>query len=310
MTTREHKQAPLGGRPAGTLAGEVERVPVARTDQDPRQPRKTMDPNKLAELAANIREHGLQQPIHVRPGAAGRFVVVIGARRLEAFKLLDWEEIPAVIHPGPLDGEELRLLQVSENLLREDVNPMEQALALKECLNGGTASALAAKLGVAVATVTNALSLAEKLPADVQELVRQGAVPGTVARELTRAASDEQKCDLARRYVAGELKTRAEVTAAVRAARTGQATPRLAATGFVCEEAGVKVTVSLPPGGDLAAAEAALRELLKELNRQRGRPVAAFQEYLAAKKAATSAARKAAELQAARDALASHTGTP
>jgi hypothetical protein len=101
------------------------------------------------------------------------------------------------------------------------------------------------------------------------------------------------------------------LTAAIRAVRDGTvAANRRPAAGFACEQAGVQLTVTLPPGGDLAAAEAALRELVKELHRQRGRPVEAFQEYLAAKQAAAQAARKAAELQAAQDALAGDAATP
>src|SRR5262249_45684356 len=115
MTTRELQERPKGnGTPAWTLVGEVTLVPVALIDHDPEQPRKTMDRDTIAELAANIREHGLQQPIHVRPGPAGRFTEMIGARRLEAVKLLGWEEIPAFVHSGPLDAEKLRLVQVSE----------------------------------------------------------------------------------------------------------------------------------------------------------------------------------------------------
>lgn len=302
MTTRKHQEA----RPKGTEGGggEITPLPVALIDHDPGQPRKTMNPTTLEGLAANIREHGLQQAIHVRPGETGRYVVLIGARRLAAFQLLGWEHIPAIVHAVAPEPGELRLLQLSENLLREDVNPMEQALAFKECLNGGTASALAAKLGVSVATVTNALALADRLPADVQELVRQGALPGTVARELTRARLAEDQRELARRYVAGELRSRSELTAALRAARDGAAAAPPAAAGLVFEEAGIRLSIALPAGGDLAAVEAAIKELGKEMRRQRGRSVVAFQDYLDARAKTAHAVRKAAELKAAQEALA------
>jgi ParB/RepB/Spo0J family partition protein len=298
--TREVQERHNGnGPPARTLAEEVTLLPVALIDHDPKQPRKTMDRATIAELAANIREHSLQQPIHVRPGPTGRFTEMIGARRLEAVKLLGWEEIPAFVHSGPLDAEKLRLVQVSENLLREDVNPMEQALALKECLGGGTASALAAKLGVSVAFVTTSLSLAEKLPADVQGLVRQGVLPGTVARELTRAASDEHKRELAQRYVAGELKTRGDVIAAIKAAKNGPGRAPAVAS-FTVVHAGVRISVTVPHSIGADQAEAACRHLAGELKKHGRGGWTHFTEYLDKK---AQAARKAAESKAAQDEL-------
>jgi ParB/RepB/Spo0J family partition protein len=293
-----------GGRPpppfAEALAAQLTEAAVARIIPDPGQPRKTFDPAGIRELASNIERHGLQNPVHLRP-AGDDLMLVTGARRVEAFKLLGRAHIPAFVHAGPPAPRQLRLLQVSENLLREGVNPIEQALAFQECMDGGTAAGLARELGVAVSTITRALKLLSALPPDIQESVRQGLIPGTVAREMCALDHDDAKRDLARRWQAGELKSRAEVIAAVRAAKNGNGAA--APGGFSCQEAGVKISVTIPAGQDMAAAEAALRAVLKDLKDHGARGLAHFQGFLDRK----AASRKAADrLQQAKDELEAH----
>jgi ParB/RepB/Spo0J family partition protein len=301
MIAKEIQIVP-NGRPPKSLA---EAWAVDRIVPDPGQPRRTLDPAGIRELAENIRQHGLLHPLHLRPYADDRFMLISGARRLEAVKLLRWTHVPAIVHAEPLTTRELRLLQVSENLLREDVNPIEQALTFQDCLDGGTASQLAQELGVAVSTITRAIDLL-KLPIDVQDLIRQG-LPGTVARELARKdLDDDAKRDIARRYMAGEFKNRAEVIAAVRLAKNGPipAVPE----SLACESAaGVKIRLDLGAGQGVKEASAALRELLADLSLHRAKTMTAVREFLAAKAVAR---KKAADAQAAQAALGDLTPPP
>jgi ParB family chromosome partitioning protein len=296
--------AVTGPRPAPpfaeALAAEYIEAAVARIIPDPGQPRKTFAPEGIRELAQNIEHVGLQNPVHLRPAGGELLMLISGARRVEAYKLLSRDRIPAFLHDGELPPRQLRLLQGSENLLREGVNPMEQAVFFQECLGEGTASDLARELGVAVSTITRALKLLSALPPDLQEAVRRGEIPGAFAQEICRAKDDEAKRCLARLYTSGQLKTGKELRAAV---RNGNGNGAAAPAGFACTEAGVKVAVTLPAGSDLAAAEAALRAVLKDLKDHGARGLAHFVGFIERK----AASRKAAErLQRAEDELEAH----
>jgi hypothetical protein len=140
----------------------------------------------------------------------------------------------------------------------------------------------------------------EKLPADIRDQVKPGGLPTSIARELVSLPDDDAKRDIARRYLAGELK-RAEVTAAVRLAKSGNA--GAAPASIVCEAAGVNLRLDLAAGQGLKEAEAAIREMAKDLSAHRKKTVAAFREFLQAK---ALARKKAVEHQAAEEALAGH----
>jgi ParB/RepB/Spo0J family partition protein len=308
MTAKAIQIVPNGHAPPSLTeawAAHLIQAAVARIIHDPGQPRRTLDPATIRPLADNIQQYGLLHPLHLRPCGDDQLMLISGARRLEAVKHLGWTHVPAVVHAEPLTPRQLRLLQVSENNLREGVNAIEQALAFQDCLDGGTASQLAQELGIAVSTITRSFKLLEHLPAPVQELVRQG-LPGTVARELAKKdISDDTKLELARRYVAGEFTNRSDVIAAVRQAKNGHAAA--APASLACEAAGVKVRIDLAAGQGLKEAEAALRELLADLKLHRAKTVTAFRDFLAAK----AMTRKTASLhQAAEAALGELTPHP
>jgi ParB/RepB/Spo0J family partition protein len=266
------------------------------------QPRKTFDPASLRELADNADRHGLLHPIHLRQLADGRLMIITGARRYEAFKLLGRATIPAFVHDEALAPRQLRMIQISENLLAEGVNPIEQAIAFQECLqDGGTATQLAKEFGVAVSTVTRALDLLRQIPPDVQEKIRQKKLPSAIVRVLKNLPDNETKSRFATLLSDGRVKTLAELQAAIKATKSGNG--HAAGPGnFTCREEGVTIAVTLP-GQDLAAAETALRTLLKDLREQGGKGLGHFKDFLAKK---ANLAAKASAMQAAQDALTDH----
>ncbi len=176
-------------------------------------------------------------------------------------------------------------------------------------LTGCTASALAQKIGKHVSTVPRAVALVKKLPEDLRALIGQ-RLPPSVAQLLTSLPNDEEKRRYARLYIEGKFKSGDELAAAIKAARNGKAAGGTA--GFTCEESGVKIAVTwttgaagASPGQALAAAENALKIVLKDLREQGHRGLEKFKDFLSKK---ARAAKKAGELAAAQNELARHGG--
>lgn len=287
-------------------AGEAEERELPVADIDPEgNARKHFDAEQLQALADNIAGHGLLNALIVyRDPETSRYRLIAGERRLRAVRLLRWPAVRARILKDRPDEAARRELALIDNLQRQDLSDIELGL---ECLdyirrNTSTASALALKLGKHVSTVTRAVQLAQKLPADLHDLIRGGQLSPFAARHLIRLPDDDTKRRFARLYAEGKVKTAAELAAAIKQG-DGMAAP--ATAGFTAEEGGVRIAVSLGSGKGLAAVEAALRALLKDLRDHGNKGVAYFQDYLARK---AVAAKKAAEAQAAHDALAGQGG--
>jgi ParB family chromosome partitioning protein len=171
------------------------------------QPRTRMDEEKLAELAASIKERGIIQPVVVRQTGEG-FELVAGERRFAAAKRLGWETIPAVI-TGKLSKEDMLELSLIENLQREDLNPIDTAKGykrlLEECLL--TQTEVAEKIGKDRSSVTNTLRLLS-LPEKVQKLIGEGKISEGHARTILALSSGEEQIALARRVVKEGLSVR------------------------------------------------------------------------------------------------------
>ena len=105
----------------------IETLPLREIEPDPAQPRKTFDEETLAELAASISEHGLLQPIAVRPHGVDRYLIVAGERRWRACRMAGLTEAPVVVKD--VTDEQAMELALVENLQREDLDPVEEALA-------------------------------------------------------------------------------------------------------------------------------------------------------------------------------------
>ncbi len=157
-------------------------IPIGEISPNPQQPRKTFDINSLQELAASMRQSGVLQPVVVRRAGSG-FQLIVGERRLRAAQMAGMQRVPAVIREAT-DAEALELALV-ENLLREDLNPMEQAEAYQRLLAefGWTQEELAGRVGKDRSSIANCLRLL-KLPPIIQEDLRAGRLTMGHARAL------------------------------------------------------------------------------------------------------------------------------
>lgn len=147
------------------------------------QPRKDFDAEALKELSDSIKEHGLIQPLLVRPLDDGSYQIVAGERRWRASRMAGLEKIPVVIKE--LSDDETMQLALIENLQREDLNPVEEALGYKKLMDtlGLTQEQAAAKVGKSRPAVANALRLLA-LDIDETEALKNGEISSGHARAL------------------------------------------------------------------------------------------------------------------------------
>lgn len=169
---------------------------------DPRsdQPRKTFDAEALESLAASIKANGLFQPILVRESGAGRYQIIAGERRFRASKLAELTEIPAIILEK--DDRETAQIALVENIQREDLNPIEEAVAYRSLAQeyGMTQEMLAEQVGKSRSAIANALRLLD-LPDEVLGMVADGRLSAGHARTLLGLKNREDMLPLAQRTV-------------------------------------------------------------------------------------------------------------
>jgi ParB family chromosome partitioning protein len=182
---------------------QIREVPVGKILPNPAQPRLSYDEDSLTELADSIREHGVLQPILVRPSGA-QFELIAGERRWRASRMAERDTIPAIV----VDFDEVTALEVSiiENLQREDVSPLEEAAMFRKMTEafGYSVRQLAQKVGKDKGYVENRLRLSDA-PADVRELVSLRKDTISHAYELMKIGDERQRRRLAKRIAAGEL---------------------------------------------------------------------------------------------------------
>ena len=223
------------------LAG-AQRIPVDRIERDPDQPRETFDAAELAELTASIRARGVLQPIRVRwDENRGVYLVIAGERRLRAARAAGLADVPCVVQEAPLSAAEVLLDQLAENLIRLDLEPIEQARAFQRLMDsqGWSARRLAEELHIDHDKVNRAVRLLE-LPAAVQEAVADGQLAPSTAFELSKLEDDAEREAVARRVVAEGL-SRGDVAATVRQATGGRPRDRSKGRGGTGSKPG-KVT--------------------------------------------------------------------
>ena len=180
-------------------SGEIREVPLDAIDVNPHQPRTEFEPGALEELSRSIKEDGVIQPILVRP-SGDRYMLVAGERRMRAARAAGLTAIPAVVR----DIEDDRLLEIAlvENIQREDLNPIEVAVALQRLAQTAQLSheELAQRTGKDRSTITNLLRLL-RLPADIQTLVADKQLSMGHARALLALQEEEQQREVAQRIV-------------------------------------------------------------------------------------------------------------
>ncbi len=168
-------------------------VAVGEISPNPRQPRTTVEQSDLAELAASIREHGLIQPLIVT-GTESGYTLIAGERRLRAARLAGLETVPVIVKEST--PQEMLELAIIENIQREDLNAIEEALAYRQLTDdfNMTQEAVADRVGKGRSTVANLLRLLN-LPQDVQQAVLDGELSGAHARELLRLPTAGQQIE-------------------------------------------------------------------------------------------------------------------
>jgi ParB family transcriptional regulator, chromosome partitioning protein len=199
----------------------VRNVPVDRVDPNPNQPRLAMDQANLDDLTASVKEHGVLQPILVRPLPAGRYQLVAGERRWRAAIAAGQNTIPALIEE--IDDETALEIAVIENLQREDLSPLDEALIYDKMIHqhGYSIRKLAQKLGKDKGYLENRLRLADA-PQEIRDLVSVRKDTLSHAYELLKISDSKKRQRLAGMVARGELslvKLRERIEAAPRVPR-------------------------------------------------------------------------------------------
>lgn len=186
--------------------GDLRHLPVEYMQRGRYQPRRDMSSDALEELAESIRAQGVMQPIVVRPMGENRYEIIAGERRWRAAQMAELDTIPAVIREVP--DEAAIAMALIENIQRENLNPMEEALALSRLKEefGLTHQQVADAVGKSRAMVTNLLRLMS-LEADVKKLLEHGDLEMGHARALLALSAGKQ-VEAARAVVAKGLSVR------------------------------------------------------------------------------------------------------
>jgi ParB family chromosome partitioning protein len=222
-------------------------IPVDRLTRDPSQPREIFDEASLQELVESIESLGVLQPVRVRwDEELAMYVIIAGERRLRAAKMAGLRSIPCVVQEGDLTESQRLIEQLAENIIRADLQPVEQARAFRRLmdLNGWSARQLARELHIADANIVRALALLD-LPEDVQVQVEAGRLAPSVAYEVSRLENPGEQVALAERIIAEKL-TRDQAIAEVQARKPGQAGAAKRARHEFRRDDGTRITVSGP----------------------------------------------------------------
>lgn len=227
--------------------GKLAEIPVEFIQRGKYQPRRDMHPEALEELAESIKVQGVMQPIVVRPLEKDRYEIIAGERRWRATQLAGLEKIPCVIREVP--DEAAIAMALIENIQREDLNPMEEAFALKRLQDEFelTQQEVANAVGKSRTTVTNLLRLIA-LTDDVKKLLEHGDLEMGHARSLLSLDSSDQR-DIARQVVAKGLSVR-QTEALVRKIQQGDTskpdTPKSSSTDIKNLEVGLSEKIGVP----------------------------------------------------------------
>lgn len=178
--------------------GTVHELPISAITPSPTQPRQSFDESELEELAASLREHGVLQPILVRPVGHERYEIMAGERRFRAARLAGLASVPVVVKPA--DARTALEYGLIENVQRVDIAPLEAAAAFRRLVTefGLSQDAVADRVGKSRVAVANTIRLLG-LPAEVQDLLATGAITEGHARAVLGAGSEARAVCVARR---------------------------------------------------------------------------------------------------------------
>ncbi|AEE98072.1 ParB/RepB/Spo0J family partition protein [Mahella australiensis] len=185
---------------------EIQELRISDIDPNDLQPRKVFDENALSELAQSIKQYGVIQPITVKP-VDDRYMIVTGERRWRAARIAGLKTIPAIVKE--FNTKEILEIALIENLQREDLNPIEEAMALKTLIDDFdlTQEELAARVGKSRSAIANTIRLLN-LPQSVQDMMMEGLLSAGHARALLSVESEELQQNLAKSAVEKGLTVR------------------------------------------------------------------------------------------------------
>jgi len=189
--------------------GRIYKLDLTTLKSDPNQPRTCMDPEKLAELEASVRKHGVKQPILFRQNEAGEPVIVAGERRVAASRKAGLKTIP-----GILVTENFQEIALVENLLREDLTPLQEAEAMDRIMKDHSYSQvqLSEMIGKTQPMISQIISLT-RLPDDVKSQCRTNPnIPRYLLTEIARKKSEKSMRTAFERYMAKTAKEQAPKT--------------------------------------------------------------------------------------------------
>ncbi len=205
------------GRGLGALLGDFDErpaddtpyrlLPIHRVEPNPEQPRRDFDPEELAALSDSIATHGILQPLTVRELPSGYYQIIAGERRWRAARMAGLSEVPVVVIEA--DDKKAMELALIENLQREDLNPVEEAMGYRSLMDeyGMTQETAAARVGKSRPAVANALRLLN-LPQEILDQVRSGSLSAGHARALLSLKSEKKQLSAAQKIVALGLSVR------------------------------------------------------------------------------------------------------
>ena len=209
------------GRGLGALLGDFEEtaqessayrlLPIYKVEPNPDQPRQDFDEEELQTLADSISVHGVIQPLTVRETAGGYYQIIAGERRWRAARLAGLNEIPSVVIEA--DDKKAMELALIENLQRQDLNPVEEALGYQTLMEdyGLTQEQTATQVGKSRPAVANALRLLALCP-EVLELLRKGELTAGHARAVLTLKSEKKQLEAAKKIIALGMSVRAAET--------------------------------------------------------------------------------------------------
>ena len=205
------------GRGLGALLGDFDEpvssnspykmLPIYKVEPNPEQPRRDFDEEELLALSESIATHGIIQPLTVRETATGYYQIIAGERRWRAARMANLTEVPVVVIEA--DDKKAMELALIENLQRQDLNPVEEALGYQSLMAeyGMTQEEAAERVGKSRPAVANALRLLNLCPA-VLDKVRQGELSAGHARAVLTLKNEKQQQQAAQKIIALGLSVR------------------------------------------------------------------------------------------------------
>ena len=182
-------------------------LPIYKVEPNPNQPRQNFDEGELQALADSIAVHGIMQPLTVRETGSGYYQIIAGERRWRAARIAELSEIPVVVIEA--DDKKAMELALIENLQRQDLNPVEEALGYQALIeeHGLTQEEAAAQVGKSRPAVANSLRLLGLCP-EVLERLRKGEITAGHARAVLTLKSDKKQMEAAQKIYALGLSVR------------------------------------------------------------------------------------------------------